>query len=63
MAKSINVLIDLRVFLDVCIGFWDISLWLVVVIVAYKIMDRVIREKLFELSIKLSCKGFIMGDN
>jgi hypothetical protein len=63
VAKPVYVLIDLSVFLYVGIGRRNIRFGYVVVVVAHEIMDGVLGKKLFELSVKLGGKGFIMGYN
>src|SRR5450759_796876 len=59
-AQAVDLVIDLGVFLDIRIGTRQISLRLVVVIVAYEIFYRVRRQKLLEFAIELRGKGLVV---
>ena len=49
MTQLINLLIYITLFLNINISAGNISLWLVVIIVANKISDSVLREEFPEL--------------
>ena len=61
MAHSVNLFVDLAFFLNERVRARDIGLGLVVIVIADEILDRIIGEKVFELPIKLSCQGLVMG--
>ncbi len=60
MAEAINLLVHRRVFFDIGIGARNIGFGLVIVVIGDKILDRIIWEKGFHLSIKLSRQSFVM---
>ncbi len=62
MAQAIDLLVYLRVLFDVGVGFGDIGLGLVVVVVGNEIVHGVIREKLAEFPVKLGGEGLVVGD-
>ena len=59
-AHLLYVIINLGVFLDKGIGRRDIGLGLIIVIVRDKILDGVVREKLFEFAIELGSQCFVV---
>ena len=63
MAQLINLIIDCRVLLYICVGRGNIGLRLVVVVVRDKILDCILREELLKLAVKLGCQSFIVCDN
>ena len=63
MAELIDFVIDRAVFFDIGIRAWHISLWLIIIVVRHEILDRIIGEKLFELTVELTGKGFVVGDD
>ena len=44
-------IINRKVFFNIGICCWQVSLWLVVIVIRYKILYRVFREELFKLTI------------
>ena len=60
MAQPLNFGIDRGVLLDVGIRLWNVRLWLVVVVVAHEILDRVIRKKLAKLARELSGERLVV---
>ena len=60
MTQFINLVIDTRVFLDVRIGLRDIRFRLIIVIETDKVFNRIVREKLFKFTVKLSSECFVM---
>ena len=61
MSQPVYVVIDHGIFFYIRVGCRDISLGLIVVVVADKEFNCVLREKLFELSVKLCREGLVMG--
>ena len=53
MAHPVDLLVNLALFLDIGVRARDIRLGLIVIVVAYKVLDRVIGKKALELPIKL----------
>ena len=63
MPHFIDQFIDRRIFLDVCVGGGDVGLGLVVIVIADKIFDRIIRKELAELVVELSGEGLVGRQN
>ena len=61
VAHPVDLLVDLALLLDEGIGARHIGLWLIVVIEGDKILNGIIREKAFELSIELRRQRFVGG--
>ena len=59
----LNVVVHLRVFLDVGIGRRHIRLGLVVVVVGNEILHCVVREELLELAVELRGQGLVVCHN
>ena len=55
-----NVVVHLRVFLDIGIGRRHIGLGLVVVVVGNEVLHRVVGEELLELAIELRGQRFVV---
>ena len=53
------MLVDRAVFFNEQVALRDVSFWLVVVVVADEIFDRVLREKFAEFAVKLCSQGFV----
>ena len=60
-SQFFDFLVNGEVLFNVGIGGRDVRLGLVVVIVADEILDEVIREKLFELTVQLSSQRFVVA--
>ena len=58
-----NLFVDGRILLDVGVGARDVSFWLVIIEVADEIFDRVTREELLELRVKLRGQCFVVRDD
>jgi hypothetical protein len=52
-----------RSFLYVSVGCRDIGFRLVVVVIAYEVLDEVIGEELFEFAVELSRECFVVAEN
>jgi len=63
VAELIDLLVDIRVLLDIEVFLGNISLRLIVVVVTHKVFDGVIGEELLELGGKLGGQGFVMADD
>ena len=63
MAHLIDLLVYMGIFLNVCIRLRDVGLWLIIIVVADKIFNGVLRKETFQLSEQLSGEGFVGGDN
>ena len=59
MAHTVNLLVNRTVLFDVGVGTRDISLGLVIIVIADEIFDRVIREEGFEFAVELRGEGFV----
>ena len=57
----VDLLVDLRFLLDIGVRTGDISFWLIIVVIADEIFDRIIRKEPFELTIKLSRQRLVRG--
>ena len=53
MAHPVDRFVYARFLLDIGVRARDVGLWLVVVIVADEILDRIVRKEAFELAIEL----------
>ncbi len=63
MAQFFYFLVNGAVLFDVSVCIGNIGLRLVVIIIAYKILHRIIGEKLLKFRTKLGGKGFIVGQH
>ena len=61
VAHPVNLFVDLAFFFYVGVRAGDIGLWLVVVVIADEIFDRIVGEEVLELTIKLGGQRFIRG--
>ena len=61
--KFFDFLVDGEVFLDVRAGGRDVGLRLVIIVVGYKVLYRVVGEKLLEFLIKLGGKGLVVAQD
>ena len=57
------MLVDGGILLYVGIGLRHIGLGLIVVVIADKILNRVVWKEVLELAVKLRCKRFVGSDN
>jgi len=62
-AQPVDVLVDGGVLLDVRVSRGDVCLGLVVVVIRDEVLDRVMREKALELSVKLSRERLVVGED
>ncbi len=63
MPHFIDFVVDGSVLFDIRIRRWDVCLGLVIVVIAHEEFNGIFREEILELSIQLSCQGFIVGDD
>ena len=63
MPELVQLLVDVGVLLDVGVGPGQVGLWLVVVVVADEVLDRVVRQELLELRGELGGEGLVVGDD
>ena len=63
MPQPVDLLVDVRLFLDVGVGPWDVRLRLVVVVVGDEVLDRVLREELLELRRELRRQRLVVHDH
>jgi len=61
--EPLDLLVNRRILLDVGIGTGDVGFRLVVIEVADEILDRIAREELFELRVKLRREGLVMRND
>jgi len=59
VAQLVNLVVDVRVLLDVGVGARDVGLRLVVVVVADEVLDCVVRKELLELAVELRGQGLV----
>ena len=62
MPQPVDLLVDIRLFLDVRIRARDVSLWLVVIVVRHEILHRVVREKRLKLGRELRRERLVVSD-
>src|SRR5438093_5199622 len=63
VAHLIDVLVDRRIFFDVGIRGWDIGFRLVVIVVADKILHRIVWKEARKFAVQLRCQSFIRGQD
>ncbi len=63
VAQLFDLIVDVRIFFDIGIGRRYIGLRLIIVVVADKILHRVLREELLKLAVKLRRQRLIMGNH
>ena len=63
VAHPVNGFVDGGVFLDVEVGLGDVGFRLIVIVVADKILHRVVREKLLKLAVELGRQGLVGGQH
>ncbi len=62
MTKSVDSFINRNIFINISIGRRYIRLGLIIIIIAYEIMNRIIGKEVFQLAIELGGKGFVMSN-
>ena len=63
VTELVNLLVDFGFFFNIEVVTGDISLGLVVVVIADEILDGVIGEELLELGVELGAEGLVVADN
>ena len=63
MPHLIDFLVDLSVLLDIGVRGGNISLGLVIVIIADEEFDGILRKEFFEFAVKLGGQSLVMGDD
>ena len=63
VTETVDVVVGLRVFLDVRVGLRKICLRLIIVVVRDEVVDRVVREELAKLAVKLRGEGLVVGED
>src|SRR5215470_4935102 len=63
VAHLIDVLVDCGVLFDIGVGTWDVRLRLIVIVVADKILHRVVRKESRKFTVELRCQGFVGGEH
>jgi len=63
VAQPVYLIVDGRVLLDIGVGGGNVRLRLVVVIIADKVLDSVVREKRLELGGQLGGQRLVVGDD
>ena len=59
-AQAIYLFIDVGILLDVGVGLREIGLWLIVVVVAHKVLDRIVGKELAKLAVELGGQGLVV---
>ena len=59
----VNGFVDGGVFLDIQVSLGDVGLRLIVIVVADKILHRVVREELLKLAVELGRQGLVGGQH
>ncbi len=62
-AHAVDLLVDVRVLLDIQVLRRDVCLWLVVVVIGDEVLDRVVREEGLELAVELGREGLVVRDD
>ena len=62
-AHPLDLVVDAGILLDERVGAWDIRFRLIIIEVADEIFDCIVREKAFELGIKLGRQCFVMRNH
>ena len=63
MSQPVNFFVDRRIFFDVGVARRDVCLRLIIIKIAYEIMNFIVREKTFELAEKLCGKRFVVCEH
>ena len=63
VAHAVDLFVQGRIFFDVGVGFGDIGLGLVIIVVGDKVFDMVVGKKLFHFRIKLGGQNFVRCHN
>lgn len=63
MAEAIDLFVDRRIFVDICIGLFDVRFGLIIVVIRNEILDSVIGEQRAELLVELRGERFVVGDD
>ena len=63
MAQTVDFIVDGAVLFNIGIGAGDVGFRLVVVVVADKILHRIVGEKRAELGAQLGCQRFVVGQH
>ena len=63
MSQVVDFVVDGRILFNVGIGRWNISLRLIIVIIAYKILYGILRKDFAKFRTELCCKGFIVRNH
>ena len=63
VAEFVDVLVDHGILLDEGVGLRDIGLRLVIVVIADKVLDRIVGEEALELVVELGGQRFVMGND
>ena len=63
MAQLVYLIINGRILFNVGVRGRNVGFGLVVVVIAHKILHRILRKKLFELGIELGGQGFVVGND
>ena len=63
VAQLVYLFVYVGVFLDVKVALGQICFRLVVIVVRHEVLDRVVREEVLELLVKLCGQGLVMGQH
>jgi len=63
VSHLIDLFIDLGVLLDIGVSRWDIGFGLIIIVIADKKFDSILRKEFLKFPIELGSQGFIMGDD
>ena len=61
MPHPVDLVVNGRILLDISIRGSYVRFRLIVIIVRDKVFDGILREKLLEFCIELTCKGLVVG--
>ena len=62
-AQFVQVVVNGKVFLYICVRGGNVGFGLVVVIVRNEVFHRVVRKELLEFTVELGCKGFVVAED
>ena len=63
MAHPVDLFVDQRIFLNVGVTRWDVGLRLIIIVIANKVVNRIVREQFLKFAIELGGQGFVGCQN
>ncbi len=63
MAEAVDFFVDHRFLLDIGVRIRHVRLWLIVIVITYKILDRILRKEFTKLVAELGGESFVVRDD